>query len=408
MSDIDETPPDPPSSTSPLWGSTMKLVVGLTAASLAVILLIYFRAIVGFLLIAFILTYLLHPVAKFITQKTRLSWRWTVSLLFLLLLIVIIGLSTATGVVAVQQIQSLISIVQDFLNNLPQTIKTLQSQKYTFGPFVFDLSRYLDLNTLGDQLIQFFQPMIGRAGSLVSTFATGAASTIGWTAFIMLVSYFTLSDIGQIPDTLQYFRIPGYDADILRMTRELGRIWNAFLRGQIIIVSLVFLVYTVEFSALGLRYAIGIAILAGLGRFIPYVGPAVTYIVTFLVAFFQVQNYMQLDPLLFTAVILGTAFLTDQIFDNLVAPRIMGETLGVNPGAVLVVAILAANLIGLIGLLLAAPVLASVKLVGTYVIRKLFDLDPWPEKEPVSKRAEPFRLRRAFRRLQAWWRLRKP
>lgn len=407
MNNSKDLAPSPAPSSSPPWGPTIKLIAGLTLASLTLILLFYFRALIGRLLLAMILTYLLHPVASILSRKTKLSWRGSVNIIFLVLLILILGLSTAAGVVIIQQIQSLIRILQDYLNNLPETLETLQSQKFFLGPFVFDLSQYLDLDKLGDQLIQTIQPLIGRAGSLVSTFATGAASTIGWTFFILLVSYFTLADIGRIPDPLEFIRIPGYEADIRRLTHELGKIWNAFLRGQLIIVSLVIVVYTVVLSALGLRYAIGIAILAGLARFVPIAGPWITNILTFLVAFFQAQNFLNVDPLLYAGILVILSVITDQIFDNLVSPRILGETLGVNPGAVLVAAILAANLIGIVGLVLAAPVLATIRLVGNYVIRKLFDLDPWPETFTTPKRQEPPRLKRAIRHLQAWWKLRR-
>jgi predicted PurR-regulated permease PerM len=94
--------------------------------------------------------------------------------------------------------------------------------------------------------------------------------------------------------------------------------------------------------------------------------------------------------------------IVDQIFDNLVSPRILGQALGVNPAAVLIAAIVMTNLIGIIGLLLAAPVLATLKLLGTYTIRKMLDLDPWPEKPPTPETAAITRRARIWRRLQAW------
>ena len=401
------TPSPPLSTNSPKWGSTVKLIVGLTLTGLIFLLIIYFRSIIGPLLLAFILTYLLHPLAVKLMKVTKLPWRPAVNLIFLVVLILLVGLSTATGVVVVQQIQSLIRIMQNFLSDLPQTLDTLSKQSYALGPFQLDFSQYLDLNTLSDQLIQGIQLLIGRAGSLVSTFATGAASTIGWTLFVLLIAYFTLADAGQVPDAVKYIKIPGYDYDIRRLSRELGSIWNAFLRGQIVIVTMVIFAYSILLSVMGLRYALGIALLAGLARFVPIVGPWTTGLVTFLVAVFQPHNYYGLSPLAYALLVIGLSFILDQIFDNLVSPRIMGDTLGINPAAVLVVAILAANLIGIVGLVLAAPVLATFKLAGQYMIRKLFDLDPWPEPETRPQPLEPPLLRRGFRRLQAWWRLRR-
>lgn len=391
---------------SPKWGSTIKLIVGLTISGIIFLLLIQFRSLIGPLLLAFILTYLLHPLAVHLMKLTKLSWRGAVNLVFIVVLIVVVGFSTATGVVIVQQIQSLIRIIQVFLTDLPQILETLSKQSFSLGPFQFDLGQYLDLNTISDQLIQAVQLLIGQAGALVSTFATGAASTIAWALFVLLIAYFSLADAGQVPDAVKYIEIPGYDYDIRRISRELGRIWNAFLRGQILIVTLVIIIYSIIFTSMGLRYALGIALLAGLARFVPIVGPWVTTIITFLVAIFQPDNYFNLSSLAYALVVIGVAFVVDQIFDNLVSPRIMGNTLGINPAAVLVVAILAANLIGIVGLVLAAPVLATIKLVSQYAIRKLFDLDPWPESEVRTQPIEPSFLRRGFRRIKAWLKLR--
>ncbi len=397
----------PSLSNSPRWGSSVKLVVGLTLIGLIFVLVIFFRSIIGPLLLAFILTYLLHPLTAKLTNLTKLSWKWAVNIVFLALLIIIIGLFTATGVVVVQQIQSLIRIIQSFLGDLPKALDTLSKQTFSLGPFQLAFSNYLDLNTLSNQLIQGAQLVIGRAGSIVSTFATGAASTIGWTLFVLLIAYFTLTDLGKMPDVVSYIQIPGYDSDIRRLSRELGKIWDAFLRGQIVIAMLVIVTYWIVLSILGLRYALGLAILTGLAHFVPYVGSWIATLVTFLVAIFQPDNYYNLEPLAYALLAIVICFILNQLFDNLISPRIMGDTLGINPAAVLVAAILAANFIGLVGLLIAAPFLATLKLLGQYVIRKLFDLDPWPELETIPKPEEHSLLGRFFRRLQGTWRLRR-
>jgi hypothetical protein len=91
----------------------------------------------------------------------------------------------------------------------------------------------------------------------------------------------------------------------------------------------------------------------------------------------------------------------DQIFDNLVSPRIMADVLKVHPAGVLVMALVAANLLGILGVVIAAPILATLQLIGRYVLRKMFDQDPWPEGEAETRirttRQALARLRRALR-----------
>jgi predicted PurR-regulated permease PerM len=397
----------PPSNTSPPWPQNLKLVIGLTFMGAILGLLIYFRSIIGPLLLAFIVSYLLHPVVGRLHTSIRLSWRAAAGLIFLLLLIILIGLSTATGVVIVQQIQSLFRVVQRFTETLPELMQEISTTVYTIGPFKFDLGQYLDFTSLGNELLKLVEPLIGRIGTLVGSLASGAATTIGWGFFSLLISYFILADIGQVPDPIQFINIPGYTQDIRILANKLGRIWNAYLRGQMLIVGMVMVVYFLMLTILNVRYAIGIAIIVGLARFIPYVGPFIMYGIIFLVTFFQGTNYLALEPFTYSLLVIAISFIFDQIFDNLVSPRILGQSLGVHPAAVLVAAIISANLIGIIGVVLAAPVLASLQLVGQYVVKKMFDQEPWPE-EPAPPLPDHERwFKKAWFRLRAWWRLRR-
>jgi len=393
-----------PANPSPKWGSLTKLVVGLTFIAIIAALLVQFRSIVGPILLAFVLSYLLHPVAALLNKVSRLSWRASVNLIFLLVVVIYLGLITLTGFTVVQQLQSLIEFVGRAVTDLPTLAERLSTQVYQFGPWQFSTGQ-LDLEALSRELLSSLQPLLGRMGSLISTFATSAAATLGWSFFVLIIAYFLVADAGKFPDQLVHIGIPGYDDDIRRLGIELRKIWNAYLRGQLIVILLVMISYSILLVILGMRFAIGIAILAGLARFVPYVGPLTTTVVTFLVALFQGGNYFGLLPYQYAILVVAASFILDQIFDNLISPRLLGEALGVHPAGVLIVAIIAANLIGLIGLVLAAPVLATLRLISRYVARKMFDMNPWPEPEtslPTSPLDVPWS--RWLRRLRAWGR----
>jgi len=391
------------STSSPKWSSTTKLVIGLSFAALVAAMLVYFRSFIGPLLLAFILTYLLHPLAVRLSSLTRLSWRGSVNLIFIILLLIMLGSSTLTGLAVVNQIQSLISTINNFLKELPDLLAELEGRVLAIGPFSIDLSQYSDISKLSNEIIGLLQQYLGQAGTLVSKVAGGAASTIAWGLFILVIAYFLLADAGKVPDVVQFIDFPGYASDFQRMGRELGRIWNSFLRGQILIVIMVVITYTIMLSILGVSYAFALAILAGLARFVPYAGPWVSGLITALVTFFQAGNYFHLEPWAYTLMVVILCVLVDQIYDNLVSPRIIGQSLGLHPAAVLVVALISAQLIGLIGLLLAAPVLATVLLVGRYTVRKMFDQNPWPKPEGQTQPFDIPLLGRLFKRLRVWW-----
>lgn len=377
--------PNAEPSSSPKWGATTKLIVGLSFVAILALLVIQFRHLVGPLILAFMLSYLLYPVANWLTKAIKLPWQSAVALIYILLFLIVVSLITLSGLAVVQQLQSLFNFLQNSLKGFPQFLEQLSQQIFVFGPFQFSLAQY-DLPALANQALSIVQPLLGQAGSLISSIAASAATTFLWGLFVLIVSYFLLADAGKrVRHEFVHIEIPGYQADLERFGAEMRRIWNDFFRGQLIVISFAILAYFVLLTILGVRYAIGIAVLAGVGRLVPYIGPWALWITTFLVTYFQTGNYFGLQPLQYSILVLILAFLTDQVFDNIVQPRFMGETLGVHPAAVLVAAIIFANLIGLIGLILAAPVVATLKLIGTYVVRKMLDLEPWqnvPQPSP--------------------------
>lgn len=367
---------------SPTWGSTTKLLVGLVLVGIFAFLIYRFASLISPLLLIFIIAYLFHPLTAIIANKLHVSWKAAVNILYAILFLSIIGLLTVGGIGLVQQVQSLIGQVQTIITNLPELLQDLSGQVFRFGPFELDMST-VELQALSDQLISIVQPLLGRTGTLVGAVASGAAEVFGWLFFILLVSYFVMSESNGLQSDLIKINIPGYSEDLRKLGRELGRIWNAFLRGQIFIFFLSFVIYVILLSVLGVRYALGLALMAGLAKFLPYIGPAITWVVMALVTFFQASKPFGLEDnsLLYMAIVVIITLVVDQIIDSFITPRIMAQTLKVHPAAVLVTALVAANLLGILGVVIAAPSLASFTLLGRYTMRKMFDQDPFPPGE---------------------------
>jgi len=372
---------------SPSWGGNVKLIMGLTLVAIVAGFLVRFNSIIPPLLLTFVLVYLLRPIIVRFSRATHLSWRWSVNIIFILFVVILLTAITLTGVAVVQQFQSLIDVIQLFFNDLPDLVLAFSTHVYVIGPFQIDMSQYLSSSNL-ESLVQEFsgviQPMLGRAGSLLGTVASGTAKTLGWGFFILLISYFILADMGQVPEKIVSLELPDYDADIGKIAKELNRIWNAFLRGQFIMFILSIFVYSFVFAVLGVRYALALALVSGLARFVPYIGQWVNWAVLVLVTVFQKDNYFGLEPWQYVILVVVIVFVIDSIFDNVVSPRILGRSMGVHPAAVLVAAIIGFSLLGIVGVILAAPGLASLTMLGQYVARKMLDLDPWPDTDEAQ------------------------
>jgi predicted PurR-regulated permease PerM len=373
---------EPHFTTSPRWSPTTKLLVGLVIVGIVAFLFFRFTSLLTPLLMVFILAYLLHPVATMIAYWLRVSWKAAVNILYFIILILLIGSLTLGGVGLVGQVQSLILLVQNIVADLPMYVESLSGQVFQIGPFTLDM-RTIDLNAISTQLLSFVQPLLGRTGNLVTAIAGGAAEIFGWTFFVLIVSYFLLVESSGLQSDLIKVEIPGYNEDLRKLGSKLSTIWNSFLRGQIFIFVMSTILYIFVLSAFGVRYAIGIAFLAGLAKFLPYIGPAITWVIMALVTYFQRPTPFGMEALTYMLMVVITTTIIDWIIDNLVVPRIMAQTLRVHPAAVLVTALIAANLLGVLGVVIAAPFLASVMLLGRYTMRKMLDLNPWPAGETV-------------------------
>lgn len=373
---------EPHFTTSPRWSSTTKLLVGLVIVGIVAFLFIRFTSLITPLLMIFILAYLLHPIATMISYWLRVSWRAAVNILYFIILILVLGSLTLGGVGLVGQVQSLIQLVQTIVADLPTYVEALSGQVFKIGPFTLDM-RTIDLNAISRELLSFVQPLLGRTGNLVTAIAGGAAEIFGWTFFVLIVSYFLMVESSGLQSDLIKVEVPGYNEDLRRLGSKLSTIWNSFLRGQIFIFAMSTVIYIFVLYIFGVRYAIGLAFLAGLAKFLPYIGPAITWVIMALVTFFQSPTPFGMQALTYMLMVVITTTIIDWIIDNLVVPRIMAQTLRVHPAAVLVTALIAANLLGVIGVVIAAPFLASLMLLGRYIMRKMLDMNPWPPGEMV-------------------------
>ncbi len=379
--------------TSPRWSGTTKLVVALLFSVIAVYLIYRFKNYLAPLLLSFLLAYLFHPLATTLSHRLKIPWRVVSTILFLLLFLIVLGLLTWGGISLVTQIQNLIEYLQNLLTDLPEFFANLSAKPVAIGPFKLDFST-MDLNSLWTQVKGIVEPILSQVGTLIGSIASGAASTVVGLIFIILIAYFIMVESDGVRGDIIKLTIPDYQDDLRKMGNQISKIWNAFLRGQLIVFGITILFYTILLSVLGVKYFFLLAVLAGLARFVPYLGPAIAWTTYGLVALFQ-TNYFGLQPLPYALIVVACAWVTDVIFDNFVSPRVMSDALKIHPAAVLVMVIISGSLFGFIGVILSAPILATLKLIFNYVFRKMMDMDPW---EGLVTFPKPLSVSQTFQR----------
>jgi len=393
---------------SPNWSVATKALVALAVMMIVAGMLVRFQHVIPILVLAPILVIIIVPVVQFMCVRLKMPWGLAATIAMLLFILLLIGASTVLGLAIVQQLQALFLIVQQFLLDLPTQLELLSQQTYQLGPWVLEFSQF-DLGAIGEQVIAAIQPLLREASSLITFLATGVIESLTRIVLVLAIAFFLIFDYRRIRAVMKDISIAGYKHDIQRLQRELLRIWQAFMRGQLLIVTITAFLTYLLMQGLGLRFPIGLGVLGGIAKFIPIVGPVTAGFIAAIVGLFQPSNWFGLVPLAYAAVIVIGVVILDQSIDIFLVPRIMGTTLNLHPALILVGLVIGASLAGVIGLLLSAPTIASFLLIGRYVYRKMSDLSPWdpPIDVLADRTSKEIIFPRIWRSMKARWAQRK-
>ena len=388
---------------SPRWSNSTKLIITLIIVVAVIALLIRFQFMLAPLIFAFILAYLLQPAAAWLHRKLKISWKFGVNLIYLVFVIVIIGLLIWGGLALLDQIQRLIVFLQNTSSTLPTTIQDFLQHPVVIGKTIIDLTK-IDFLPAVQQLLSSVEPLLRQIANMVGSLASGAANVIVWLLFSILISYFILHEAGDRSGALFHLDMPRYAEDLKKIGHEVGSIWNAFLRRQVLIFFLTIAVYNIFLGVMGVKYFFGLALLAGLARFVPYIGPLIAWTTYGLVASFQGTTIFGMTPFGYAILIIVLAIVIDDIIDLFITPRLMADALKLHPGAVMVAALIGLNLFGIIGMILASPLLATLTLLYDYSRHKIQDEDPWDHIQLLQKTKPEHRLFNRIRtRIKRIW-----
>jgi len=374
----------PEDQASPRWQTGFKLIIALLLIVGFFILLFYFKEYVSLLLIGFLIAFLLKPTIRRLSNKLKLSWGLSVAIIYFLFLLVILGAIAGGGSFLINQAENIFKLINDNLGGLNDLAGKLTGKLLIIGPFTFQIP-VINTEMLSKEILNRMQSLVGTAGTAVTKTVGFVGSTMFRLLIVYVLSLFLVGDGKKRSNPSETLVATGYAYDFRKFTLEINRIWNAFIRGQFTVIAFTIGLYSLMLAILGFPYFLGLALVAGLGRLVPYLGAWITWITFGTAALVLRPTPFGLQPLTYMLIVLGIALVIDQYIDNGLQPRVIGNALSVHPAAIMISALVSAQLFGLLGLILNAPILATAKLAGHYVIQKLMDNDPWEGMEYLDR-----------------------
>jgi predicted PurR-regulated permease PerM len=372
---------------SPPWGWGTKLIVGILLVVGFLALIIWFNDYFKMVLTAFIISFLLYPISEFLRKTLRLKWRASVAVVYILLAGLLIWLIARGGSSLATQVQNLFQTVIDNVDNITALLERWSVQKIVFGPFTFTTPK-LDFELIGQWVSSQLEPIASQAGTIATTVVGKVGGFVVNAAITYVLSFFITSESEGAKRRMINISIPGYEKDFQRLGLEVGKIFNSFIRGEFTVVTIAIIVYSIFLGFMGLPYFFVLALIAGFGRFIPYLGAAIGWISFFIGALLQEPTPFGLTKFIYALLIVGVSVVIDTIFDQVLMPKVMGNSLEVHPAGIMISALVGAQLMGVLGIILAAPAFAVLKLILRYTTRKLFDRDPWEGMQYYQKSNE--------------------
>jgi predicted PurR-regulated permease PerM len=165
--------------------------------------------------------------------------------------------------------------------------------------------------------------------------------------------YYFLIDKNYLINIIKTFVPIKIRSKTIELGNEVDKVIGSFLKSQIILSLIIFILTFVALLILKIRYPLIIAFINGIANIIPYFGPVIGFVPAFLAAAAQSMNKAIIVAVVFFAI--------QQIESGIIAPKLMGESLGMHPVFIMIILLLGGKFFGGWGLILSIPVAGAIK-----------------------------------------------
>ena len=330
--------------------NTAKKLFWLALFIVSMVLIFVLSPVLTPFIIAAFIAYLGDPIADKLELK-GCSRTWAVIIIFVILTLVLLLSLLLFIPLITTQLDLLIQTVPKLIDWL--NLHTLPWLQATFG---LEESTQI-LNKIKLAFNDNWQKAGDVVGIVIGQLTRSSFAIMAWLgtmALIPVVAFYMLRDwdifIGHIRDIL-----PRSQVDVVvKLAQECDAVLSAFLRGQLLIMVLLGMIYAIGLSIAGIDLALLLGLLAGAASVVPYLGVIVGILAAGTAALFQFQDWIYLLPVF---AVFGVGQLLESLF---LTPVLVGDKIGLHPVAVIFAVLAGGQLFGFIGILLALPVAAVV------------------------------------------------
>ena len=325
--------------------------------------------LISSLIVAGLLAYVLQPLVHLLVRYTSASRTMAVNITYILFVSILVAIPAILTPIAIRQVRG---ISPDLDQILHQT-RDLLTQPFQVGGIDLSLDNFF--SNFEELLSQTTTFVVSNAVSTLS----GISTNFVWILVVLVSIYYLLKDSHLLLRSLLSLISPAYQYHAQRLISEIDSIWGRFLRGQLLLMLIVGLMTWLGTLAVGLPGALVIGLTAGILDIIPSLGPTVAAVVGVTIAFTQGSTFLPVSNMVFGLIVLLIFVFVQQIENIWIRPTLMGRQLRLHPALVFIGVFSSLALFGILAALLVIPFMASVGVVGRYLIHRSRGEDPYPK-----------------------------
>ena len=252
-----------------------------------------------------------------------------------------------------------------FVNKAPEMFEWLVGTALPWVQAKLGFSAFtLDAHSVTEALKSYWKEVSSALVGVAGTVSRGGQVVMAWVMNLVLVpvvTFYLLRDWDKLVEGIRTLMPRNVEPVASTLFRQIDQVLGAFIRGQLMVMLALGLIYSLGLWAIGLDIALIIGMVAGLLSIVPYLGTLVGVVAALTAAVFQFQDV--LHPVLALLV-----FGFGQSMEGMVlTPKLVGDRIGLHPVAVIFAVLAGGQLVGFLGILLALPVASALNVLVAYM-----------------------------------------
>ena len=371
------------------WSDPTRYIMGVVLFLVGLLVLYIGRSAIPLVLSAALLALLVDPIIRFLVGRLRMNKNLAVvvTYLFVVAMLLVVPLLLIQPMVDAVNfalridpnllVQRLSQVVQSFSTEL-QAHKWLAA---VLNPALDSLLTALNYSASTAQTtvpamqmsVADLSSRLGNALGTVAGFLGPTFSGLASVLFTLLMALQMTLTAGEFKNWFSDLIPPGHGPELSLLFRNIHKTWTGFLRGQLHLMLIIGLVTWLGGFILGLPQAFFLGVIAGFMELIPNVGPVLAAVPAVLIALLFGSTHLAVSHLIFALVVIGFYTLVQMLENQFLVPKIMGDAVDLPPLIVLIGVIAGAGAFGIMGALLATPIIATGKLIFRYIYGKIME-----------------------------------